>query len=129
MNVIVAIMTNENGLFRQTIESATSEVNGMGQVPYLDVAGTVSAEGGRVSIFILNRDLSQPHSLEPSGQERTPSRVLAAFVLSGDDLKASNSFQSPQRVAPRLPAQPLLADSRRTLEVPARSCPVLELAA
>lgn len=118
MNVIVPIMTNENGLFRQTIESATSEVNGMGQVPYLDVAGTVSAEGGRASIFSLNRDLSQPHSLG-----RTRSRVLAAFVLSGHDLKASNSFHSPLRVPPRLPAQPLLADSSRTLEVPARSCP------
>ena len=63
INVIAPIMTNANGMFRQTIyypyswalqyargsvlnllvESPTYEVTGMGQVPYLDVAGTVGS--------------------------------------------------------------------------------------
>ncbi len=67
INVIAPIMTNPSGMFRQTIfypyswalqfargsvlnllvESPTYEVSGMGQVPYLDVAGTVSADDGK----------------------------------------------------------------------------------
>ena len=74
-------MTNANGMFRQTIyypyswalqfargsvlnllvDSPTYEVSGMGQVPYLDAAGTVSPEDGKVSLFILNRDLAKAH--------------------------------------------------------------------
>src|ERR1700687_2627541 len=77
INVIAPIMTNANGMFRQTIyypyswalqfahgsvlnllvESPTYEVSGMDQVPYLDAAGTVSSEDGKVALFILNRDL------------------------------------------------------------------------
>src|SRR5947209_11087000 len=65
VNVIAPIMTNSNGLFRQPIyypyswalqfargnvlnvliESPTYEVAGMDQVPYLDAAATVTANG------------------------------------------------------------------------------------
>ena len=41
------------------VESPTYEVSELGQVPYLDVAGTLSPEDGKVSLFILNRDLTK----------------------------------------------------------------------
>lgn len=149
INVIAPIMTNENGLFRQTIyypyswalqyargsvlnllvESPTYDVSGMGQVPYLDIAGTVSPEDGKISIFILNRDLSKPHAVEINWQDRAPSGVLAAFILTGDDLKASNSFQAPKRVSPQPMDKPALAGGRLKFEVPARSHTVLQLGA
>jgi alpha-N-arabinofuranosidase len=149
INVIAPIMTNETGLFRQTIyypyswalqyargsvltllvESPTYDVSGMGQVPYLDIAGTVSPEDGKISIFILNRDLSKPHAVEINWQDRAPSQVLAAFILTGDDLKASNSFRAPKRVSPQPMDKPALAGGRLKLEVPARSHTVLQLGA
>ena len=93
INVIAPIMTNPSGMFRQTIfypyswalqfargsvlnllvESPTYEVSGMGQVPYLDVAGTVSADDGKVSLFILNRDLAKAHAIEVNWQDKAPS--------------------------------------------------------
>jgi alpha-N-arabinofuranosidase len=98
-------------------------------VPYLDIAGTVSPEDGKISIFILNRDLSKPHAVEINWQDRAPSQVLAAFILTGDDLKASNSFRAPKRVSPQPMDKPALAGGRLKLEVPARSHTVLQLGA
>lgn len=145
VNVIAPIMTNENGLYLQTIyypyswaldyargsvlnvltESPTYEVSGMGQVPYLDVVAT-QADNGGVSLFILNRDLSKAHTLEVNWQGKTPGRVLASLVLTGDDLKASNTFEAPRKVIPQEMARPSTAGGRTTFEVPARSYAVIQ---
>ncbi len=147
INVIAPIMTNQDGFFRQTIyypyswalqyargsvlnllvESPNYEVAGMGQVPYLDVVGTMNTDNGNTAVFILNRDLSNVHQVELNWQERAPSHVINGFVLTGDDLKAGNSFQSPTRVAPHAIDKPSIAGGRVKLEVPARSYTVLEL--
>jgi alpha-L-arabinofuranosidase len=145
VNVIAPIMTNEDGLYLQTIyypyswglhyargtvlnvltESPTYEVSGMGQVPYLDVVGT-NAEDGSVSLFILNRDLSNAHTVEVNWQDKAPGKVLAAYVLTGDDLKAVNSFAKPKNVIPQELAKPSTAAGRTKFEVPARSYAVVQ---
>jgi alpha-N-arabinofuranosidase len=111
------------------LESPTYEVAEMGQVAYLDVAGTANPEDGRISLFILNRDLSKPHMLEIGWQDCAPGRVLEASVLTGDDLKAVNSFESPQRAAPRPADKPTTSGGQTRLEVPPRSYTVLQWAA
>ncbi len=146
INVIAPIMTNANGMFRQTIyypyswalqyargsvlnllvESPAYDVSGMGQVPYLDVAGTVSTEDGKVSLFIFNRDLAKPHTIEVNWQDKAPGRVLSASLLTGDDLKAFNSFEAPQKVEPRTLDKPSIAGGRVKFEVPARSYSVIQ---
>jgi len=146
INVIAPIMTNSNGLLRQTIyypyswalqlargsvlnlqvDSPGYEVSGMGQVPYLDVAGTVSSDDGKMSLFVLNRDLSKPHAIEVNWQNKAPSRALSAVLLTGDDLKASNSFDAPQRVSPRTLDKPSITGGRAKFEVPPRSYTVIQ---
>jgi alpha-N-arabinofuranosidase len=146
INVIAPIMTNANGLLRQTIyypyswalqfargsvlnllvESPTYEVKEMGQVPYLDVAGTIDLENGKVSVFVLNRDLSKAHTVELNWQDKAPARALSSLVLTGDDLKASNTFDAPQRVVPRALDKPSTAGGRTKFEVPARSYSVIQ---
>jgi alpha-N-arabinofuranosidase len=146
INVIAPIMTNANGLLRQTIyypyswalqfargsvlnlmvESPTYEVKEMGQVPYLDVAGTIDPENGKVSVFVLNRDLSKGHTVELNWQDKAPARVLSSLLLTGDDLKASNTFDAPQRVTPRTLDKPSIAGGRAKFEVPARSYSVIQ---
>jgi len=140
INVIAPIMTNSSGLFRQTIyypyswalqfargsvlellvESPTYDVSGMGQVPYLDVVAT-TAEDGKVSVFILNRDLVNSHAVELNWQNGAPARALASWVLTGNDLKAFNGFDAPQRVAPQEMDKPSTTAGRTKFEVPARS--------
>jgi len=149
VNVIAPIATNAKGLLRQSIyypyswalqwahgnvlnvlvESPTYEVSDLGQVPYVDVAATLSPEDGKVSLFMLNRDLTNSHTLEINWQDRTPGKVLNSSVLTGNDLKAFNSFDAPQRVAPQ-PADKISTSSGRTkLELPARSYTVIQWSA
>jgi alpha-N-arabinofuranosidase len=149
VNVIAPLVTNTKGLLRQTIyypyswalqwargnvlqvlvESPTYEVSELGHVPYLDVAGTLSPEDGKVSLFILNRNLTKAQTVEINWQDRTPGKVLNSSVLTGSDLKAFNSFEAPQRVVPQ-PTDKLSTSGGRTkFEVPARSYSVIQWAA
>ncbi len=142
VNVIAPIMTNANGLYRQTIfypyswalqyaqgaalevlleSPETYEVSGFGQVPYLDVAGTFNKEDGSLSLFVLNRDLSNAHQLELNWEDKAAGHLLASLVLTGSDLKAVNGFDTPQKVAPQAADKPVTSGSRTKLEVPARS--------
>jgi len=146
VNVIAPIMTNANGLFRQTIyypyswglqmargavlnvlsESPTYEIPGIGSVPYLDVAGTFSKENGNVSLFILNRDLAKAHEIDVLWQDAQPSRFLTATVLTGTDLKASNSFGAPRRVVPQDLGLPTTSGDHTRFEVPPGSYTVIQ---
>jgi alpha-N-arabinofuranosidase len=146
VNVIAPIMTDANGLFRQTIyypyswalqfargavldllvESSTYEVSGFDQVAHLDVAGSLDRSDGKVSLFILNRDLAKTHEVELVWEDAAPARVISASVLTGDDLKASNSFAAPQRVAPQSFRAPVAAGGKTKFEVPARSYTVIQ---
>jgi len=149
INVIAPIMTNAKGTLRQTIfypysfalqfargtvlnllvESPTYEVAQMGQVPFLDAAGTLNPEDGKVSLFILNRDLNKAHAIEINWQDRAPSQVVSATTLTGSDLKAFNSFEASQRVIPQKLEKPSVAGGRTKFEVPAKSYSVIQWAA
>ena len=146
VNVIAPIMTNATGLLRQTIyypyswalrwangtvlnalvESPTYNVPDLGQVPYLDVAATSSQEEGKISVFILNRDLSKAQTVEINWQNTTPGKLLNSMILTGNDLKASNTFDSPHRVVPQSFDKPATAEGRTRFDVPARSYTVLQ---
>jgi len=150
VNVIAPIMTNEDGLFRQTIyypyawalryargqalelvpHSETYEVTAFASrgirqgekiaVPYLDVAGTIDAAGNNVSLFILNRDLEKPRDLAVSWHEVVPRRVNISQVLTGPDLKAVNGFADPKRVAPQNLEAPAVGTEMK-FQLPPRS--------
>jgi alpha-N-arabinofuranosidase len=149
VNVIAPLMTNAKGVLRQTIyypyswalqwahgsvlsmvvESPTYDVSELGKVPYLDVAGTLSSEEGKVSLFILNRDLTKAQPVEVNWQDKAPGKVLNSTILTGSDLKAFNSFDAPQRVTPQAFDKPSTAGGRTKFEVPARSYTVIQWAA
>jgi len=146
VNVIAPIATNAKGLLRQSIyypyswalqwargnvlnvlvESPAYEVAEFGQVPYLDVAGTLSSEDGKTSLFILNRDLTKSRAVEINWQGLAPGKLLTSTTLTGSDLKAFNSFEAPQRVVPQAFDKPATAGGRTKFEVPARSYTVLQ---
>jgi alpha-L-arabinofuranosidase len=52
-------------------------------------------------LFVLNRDLAKSHDVEIVWQGTAPRHFSSGSLLTGDDLKASNSFAPPKRVAPR----------------------------
>jgi alpha-N-arabinofuranosidase len=145
VNVIAPIMTNANGLLRQTIyypyswalefargaalellvESSTYDVSGMGAVSYVDAAGTYQADTGKIALFLLNRDLAKAHQVEIVWEGSSP-RAVDGVVLTGNDLKAVNTFDAPARVAPQKAEKPSTAGGRTTIELAPRSYTVIE---
>jgi alpha-N-arabinofuranosidase len=146
VNVIAPIMTNANGLFRQTIfypyswalqyargrvlnvlvESPTYDVAGMDAAPYIDAAATVSPEDGKTALFVLNRDLSKARQVEVVWEDRPGTRVITSQVLTGDDLKAVNGFDAPERVKPQAFEKPATSNGRTKFEVPPRSYTMIQ---
>ena len=96
-----ALQMAHGNVLNVLVESPKYEVSDLGQVPYVDVAGTLSPEDGKISMFILNRDLNKAHTVEINWQDRTPAKLLNSSVLTGSDFKAFNSFDAPQRVVPQ----------------------------
>jgi alpha-N-arabinofuranosidase len=146
VNVIAPIMTNASGLFRQTIfypyswalqyargrvlnvliESPTYSVPAMEAVGYIDAAATINPDDGKTSLFILNRDLSNARQVEVVWEDAPKTRVAASQVLTGNDLKAVNGFDAPERVKPQPLDRPSTANGRTRFEVPARSYTVIQ---
>ncbi|MPY87089.1 MAG: alpha-N-arabinofuranosidase [Luteitalea sp.] len=95
--------------------------------PYIDATATWDAKEGRLAVFLLNRDLERERDIELSWLGATPTKVLAAQTLSGEALKASNTFEAPETVRPQNLETPRPADNM-TFRLPARSYTVLQLA-
>ena len=148
VNVIAPIMTNENGLFRQTIyypyswglqfargrvlsvlvESPTYDIADADAVPYIDAVATMNPDDGKTSLFLLNRDLSKAREIELVWEDKSPTAVVASQTLTGNDLKAVNGFDAPRRVQPQAFDKPSTANGRTRFEVPARSYTLIQWA-
>jgi alpha-N-arabinofuranosidase len=146
VNVIAPITTSPDGLFLQTIyypyawalqcargdvldlavDSPTYDVEGIAPVPYIDASATID-KGGPVSLFILNRDLNRPRDVEIVWREGAPQRVQFSQVLTGTDLKASNSFEKPKNVTPQALEPGKTGAAKTVLQVPARSYSVIQM--
>lgn len=122
VNVIAPIMTESGGAaWRQTIfwpffyaskygrgvsmdlriDSPAYESKDFGAVPYLDASAVLSEDGRSLSIFCVNRS-KEPMELDlrAAGLERVVLREHRE--LRDEDLKATNTASSPDRVAPRI---------------------------
>ncbi len=148
VNVIAPITTNPDGLFLHSIyypyawalqcargevldlavESPTYAVRGISPVPYIDASATMEKDGS-VSVFILNRDLEKPRDVELVWREGAPQRVQFSQVLTGTDLKAVNSFESPKKVVPQSFEPGKTSGGKTVLQLPARSYSVIQFGA
>ncbi len=91
------------------------------------MVATYDAKEKRVAVFALNRDLSNERELALTFEDVTPSRVLACETVTGTDLKAFNTFESPNKVVTtKLDAAK--AGAKMSVKLPARSYTVVHLA-
>ena len=148
VNVIAPIMTNSTGLFRHSIyypygwalefakgnvlevlvQSPTYDVPRLDAVPYVDASATFNPTTGETALFLLNRDLSKAREVELLWEDKPATRALNAWTLTGDDLKAGNSFESPTKVQPQAFNKPAVSGGKATFELPARSYTVVQWA-
>jgi alpha-N-arabinofuranosidase len=156
VNVIAPLVTNADGMLRQSIhypyawalryargrvldvrvEAETYPITAAGlqadyarndQVPFVDVVATLDAQTRQASVLILNRDLNGERELVLDWGDLTPTRVVTCETLTGADLKAFNTFDEPRRVVPQ-PLDAPAPGSRMTFKLPPRSYSVAQLA-
>jgi alpha-N-arabinofuranosidase len=122
VNVIAPIMTARGGAcWRQTIyypflhasrfgkgialqvntRCDTYENKEFGEVPILESTACFNPEDETITIFAVNRNLTDPIELESEGMDLTGYTVQEHIVLNHDDLKASNTLENPNNVVPR----------------------------
>jgi alpha-N-arabinofuranosidase len=156
VNVIAPLVTSETSVMRQTIyypyawalkyargrvldllvESETYPIHAEGlradfarndDVPFVDVTATLNPDNGRISLFMLNRDLDGERELVVEFRDPTPKQVSTCETLTGSDLKAVNTFERPMNVSPR-PLDAPKAGVKMSFKLPARSYSVVQLA-
>jgi alpha-L-arabinofuranosidase len=72
-------------------------------------------------MLVLNRDLDNSREFEIVWRAGAPTRVLTSEVITGPDLKATNTVEDPRRVVPQKQEPPQLAAGKTTVKVPAKS--------
>jgi alpha-N-arabinofuranosidase len=118
VNVIAPILTNSNGLLRQSIYYAFRMYAGRrdgvslrpvyegdfydaqsGRTSYVDTSAIIN--GNRLNVFLVNRRLDGGTEVEVSIADMDIASVESAEVLTGPGLKAFNSFAEPEVVVSR----------------------------
>ena len=113
VNVVAPILTKTDGLLVQSIfhplqlfsqhargvslapivDGPTYAAGARGEVPMLDVSASYNAERDSVSVFIVNRSLTDDVDVQVSIGDRRATADLKTTVLTGDDPKAHNTWE------------------------------------
>jgi alpha-N-arabinofuranosidase len=70
------------------------------EVPYVKLAAVHDEAGGAVTLFVLNRHLEQPISIDIDIRGFGALELKDALELRNDDLSAANTKEAPERVRP-----------------------------
>ena len=120
VNVIAPVLTRTDGLLLQTIyypltliarhaagvslvpaiDGPTYCAGSRGEAPVLDAAASYDAAAGTATVFLLNRHQGEQLDVAVELADRSPVRVHAAHSIGGDDVKAANTWERPDRVKP-----------------------------
>ena len=145
VNVIAPIMTrNGGGCWAQTIyypfmhasqygrgtvlkavvQSPVYDCSDYERVPTIDTAATLSDDGS-VTVFCVNRDLSEPCLLDLDLRSFGDLRMTDHIILHHDDVKAINTEENPFNVAPATLPLTELDSGRAQIPIPPLSWNVL----
>ena len=145
VNVIAPIMTrNGGGCWAQTIfyPFMHASVHGRGtslralvdspvydcvdfeKVPYIDAAAT-QADDGSVTVFCVNRHMDEDFALDIALKDFGKMRLAEHILLHHDDVKAVNTEDNPDNVAPTAGPGGVIDGDVATIKIPALSWNVL----
>jgi alpha-L-arabinofuranosidase len=148
VNTISPILTNKNGLLKQTtyypfqlfskyasgesldvlVKAPVEETKAYGGVPRLDVSASHDPQTGKRAVFMVNRSLTESEPVEITWQGWQPGGKAQAWQLSGSDPKMTNTFEQPMRVAPVSLGEIAMDGGRVSLSLPPLSFSVLVVA-
>ena len=145
VNVIAPIMTrNGGGCWAQTIYWPFQQASKYGRgtalravvnspvydcsdyenVPLIDATATLGDDGS-VTVFCVNRDLTEDFALEVDLHSFGPLRIAEHILLHHDDVKAVNTEDAPDTVAPKAGPGGEIDGEHATIRIPALSWNVI----
>lgn len=94
-------------------------------VPALDVSASYDAEAGQGAVFLVNRSQSEAVVTDLVWQDGQAIRIEQAWQLAGNDPKAINTWEAPERIIAKTIPLPAIDAGRATLQLPPLSFTVL----
>jgi alpha-L-arabinofuranosidase len=98
-----------------------------GPVPAVTTAATWDEETGMAALFLVNRNPEEEIVMTIDLRSVHPDRVDEQIVLSGDDVRATNTAAQPDRIQPSTTRTATLDGERLTVSLPAVSWTALTL--
>jgi alpha-N-arabinofuranosidase len=135
VNVVASIMTMNGGpAWRQTIFYPIAQASKYGRgvalhvpaggptyhhgefdaVPYLEIVATMNAAAESVTLFAVNRNLTEPLRIEGDARGFADYRVVEQTFMADNDLKATNTWKASSRVTPIRGGDAQLKDGKLT---------------
>jgi len=87
-------------VYRNMVVCGEVETDKYGNVPELATVTTYDESNNEMAFFVLNTNLEQDITLDLQIEEFGELQLIEQQVLTGEDLFAVNSFESPQNVKP-----------------------------
>lgn len=147
VNVIAPLLTRRDGLLRQStyypfllysrhargqslqalVDAPLTPTPAYDEVPMLDVSASYDEDTGQGAVFIVNRSLSDSVEAELCWTGKAPRAIQSIERIAGDDPKAANSFEHPDRVGIERvnPESAAIHDGKTTLSLPPLSLTVV----
>ncbi|MDO4295651.1 MAG: alpha-L-arabinofuranosidase C-terminal domain-containing protein, partial [bacterium] len=130
VNVIAPIMTSDTGAWRQTIfypflhastmgrgkvlttlvDSPLYSTRCCGDTPYLDAVLVQNEEEGSLTLFAVNKDLTEDMEVSCDLRQFVSYAVDSHLVLTHEDMKACNTEEAPNTVVPHNKGQSRMED-------------------
>ena len=82
------------------VDSSSYEDPVFDAVPYVEAVGVLSEDRGELAVFSVNRNLEEAVALDVDLRDFSTARVVEHITLTHSDLKAVNTLEQPDRVAP-----------------------------
>lgn len=101
---------------RLVVDSPTYETKNYGTAKTVDASAIV--DGNALSLFLVNRSLTEPMELELRVGDAKVQKLLKAEVVTGTDPKAFNTVDKPDAVTQRSFTDATIRDGVATLKLP-----------
>ena len=109
------------------VDSPTYDTSKKKSIPYLTSACVYDAEKGELKLFAVNRHLDEPMELLLDLSSFDPLKILESSTLHHSDLKAANTLENPQKIAPQDNEKAHLDTQQLTVELPSASWNMIRL--
>ena len=147
VNVIAPILTKPDGMLIQSIyypfqlflqqargkslrpivDGPTYTAGARGEVPTLDVSASYDPQCKSLSVFVVNRSLTEDVEARVSVGGLRARPDIESTVLTGNDPKAHNAWERPGVIRPSSGAAALDADGQVLLKVPSLGLTVVRM--